>query len=102
MNAREARRQAARRLAQAARLLCAGVGSNAFGDGLSDADRCRMVDAFNALSHGLDVRAGDAVREKAAPVDPFQQALFIVDQRESGREQEVEQETADREGPDAG
>ncbi len=86
MKAREARRHATRRLAHAARQLCAEVGSDWHRDGLSDADRRRMVDAFNALSHELDVRTGDAVRVKrTAPVDPLQEVLFETTEGDGDR-----------------
>lgn len=77
MNARTARRLATRRLARAARSLCAEVDSNRDDDGLSDGDRRRMADAYLALAHELDVRTGDAERKpRTPPVDPLQLTFF--------------------------
>lgn len=78
MDSRAARRLATQRLAQAARQLCADTmvyGTSLHG--LSDADALRVVKAFTALAHELDVRTGAAAREpRPVSVDPDQEALF--------------------------
>lgn len=78
MDSRAARRMATRRLAQAARQLCADMmvhGTNLHG--LSDADTARMVRSYTALAYELDVRVGDVRREpRSEAVDPLQEVLF--------------------------
>lgn len=85
MDSRAARRLATTRLAQAARQL--GADTMVHGTslhGLSDADALRVVKAFEALAHEMDVRTGVAVKiPRAAPVDPDQEQLFTITREES-------------------
>lgn len=69
---------ATRRLADAARNLGVAVATQMGpADGLSDADKARLVSAFEALAHEMDVRTGAAPRgRRAGPVDPMQEMLF--------------------------
>jgi hypothetical protein len=81
VDSRAARRLATARLAHAARQLCADTMVHGTSlHGLSDADTLRVVKAFTALAHELDVRTGAAVRgPRPVRVDPAQEELFTVD-----------------------
>lgn len=87
MNSRAARRLATIRLAQAARDLGIAVATQMGpADALPDADKARLVSAFEQLAHELDKRTGAAPRGKRpALVDPMQQMLF-EDGKPGGRE----------------
>lgn len=77
MNSRTARRLATTRLAAAARSYADQADTFTPADGVTGADRVRIVAAFNALAHELEVRAGILPRtSKPVPPDPDQHLLF--------------------------
>jgi hypothetical protein len=94
MDSRAARRLATTRLAQTARTL---AGELADVDEFSPADRVRVRRAFDALAYELDVRTGAIPRgSRPVPVDPAQETLFDLRQKDAGDGQEAQQETQDR------
>lgn len=88
MDSRAARRLATQRLANAARQLCADTMAHGTSlHGLSDADALRVVKAFTALAHELDVRTGAVPRgPRLVPMDPAQEQLFEVKGNDRGKE----------------
>jgi hypothetical protein len=77
MNSRTARRLATIRLAAAARTYADQADEFTPVDGVTHADRIRIVAAFNALAHELEVRAGVMPHTpKPVPLDPDQHLLF--------------------------
>lgn len=77
MNSRTARRLATTRLAAAARTYADQADAFTPADGVTHADRIRIVAAFNVLAHELEVRVGILPRTSTpALLDPDQHLLF--------------------------
>jgi hypothetical protein len=80
MDSRRAGRLATKGLADAARLLASKTDRI---EDLSPADQARLCRAYEKLAYELEARIGLVPRApRVAPVDPGQEALFMIDRED--------------------